>query len=93
MATRPRRSDPPPLATRDTLTVGVGTVVWVVVLVVLAVWHVHLARAGHDWYLATAAVGTGLGILGTLFVHRRHRRLGARTARRPAPLSAAGRGS
>lgn len=93
MATRPRRPDPPPLVTRDTLTVGLGTAVWVVVLVVLAGWHGHLARAGHDWYLATAAVGTGLGVLGTLFVHRRHRRLVAGTARRPAPLSVAGPGS
>lgn len=92
MATRPRRPDPPPLATRDTLTVGVGTAVWGAALVVLAVWYPRLAHSGHDWYLATAAVGTGLGILGTLFVHRRHRRMGAHTASGPAPASPAARG-
>lgn len=71
MAARARRPDPPPLPTRDVLTVAVGTAAWALALVLALILEPTLRRDGHLWWLATAAVGTGLGLLGMLYCARR----------------------
>ncbi|MHB8342248.1 MAG: DUF2530 domain-containing protein [Mycobacteriales bacterium] len=84
-----RRPDPPPLPTRDVLTVTVGTLVWLVALGILLPLHARLAREGHLWWLATAAVGSGLGLAGIAFLRWRQRRLGG-SSRSSSASSAAG---
>jgi hypothetical protein len=82
---RPRRPDPPPLVTRDVLTVTVGTLVWVALLVAALLDRSRLARQGHEWWIAAAAVGAGLGLLGVGYCARR-----ARRGRVPGPRSSSG---
>lgn len=56
--------------------VGLGTVLWTVALVVSLVFETDLRRDGHLWWIATAACGAGLGLLGIAYCVRRRRRLG-----------------
>lgn len=57
--------------------VSLGTVLWTVALVVSLVFEPDLRRDGHLWWIATAACGAGLGLLGVAYCVRRRRRLGA----------------
>lgn len=68
----PRRADPPPLPTDDVRTVAVGTAVWVVALVVVALLRGDIEDATR--WAATCATGAGLGLLGIAFLRRRARR-------------------
>ncbi len=77
------RDAPRPLDVDGVLATSVGTAAWAVALVVAIAMHGSLQRHGHLWYLATAAVATGLGLLGIAYTLRRRRRLGA-VADRPA---------
>ena len=53
-----------PLPDDGVLTVTIGTALWLVaLLVMLPFWH-RLNSAGHLWWIATCAWGTGLGVLG-----------------------------
>lgn len=70
-------ADPPPLPTRDRLTVAVGTLVWAIALVAALADESGLRHGHHLWWLAAAAIGTGLGIVGVLFLTYRARRRGA----------------
>lgn len=83
--TTPRRPDPPPLPTDDVRTVVVGTVLWVVVGVVLAVvgrgW---LADHDASWWLAVPPIGAALGLLGIWYCARRAAAI-ARDAARGIP--------
>jgi hypothetical protein len=53
----------------------VGTVIWLIALVVMIPFAGQLCANGHLWWLATAACGFGLGLLGLVIVLRRRARL------------------
>ncbi|MGH3745566.1 MAG: DUF2530 domain-containing protein [Mycobacteriales bacterium] len=63
--------------------VSVGTVLWAVALVLSLVYEDHLRRDGHLWWIATAACGFGLGLLGIAYCVRRRNRLGNPASRPP----------
>lgn len=63
--------------------VSLGTAVWGAALVVAIALHDRLERDGHLWWVAAAAVGFGLGLLGILYCVRRRNRLGAVADRPP----------
>lgn len=75
-----RRPDPPPLRTRDVPTVAAGTAGWAVLLVVALVQQDRLREQGRLWWVAAAACGLGLGLLGVAFLVRRQRRVQRRSA-------------
>ena len=66
-----RRPDPAPLPYDGVLTVTVGTGIWLVALIVLLPFWSHLRRDGHLWWIATAATGFGLGLVGIWYCRRR----------------------
>ena len=69
-----RRPDPPPLETDDRPIVVVGMVLWVVTLVILAVFFRHdLHRHHTTFWLWSCGVGVALGLYGLRFVSRRQR--------------------
>ena len=70
-----RKPDPAPLPYDGVLTVTIGTGVWLVALVVMLPFWSHLRRDGHLWWIATAACGFGLGLLGIVYCRRRATRL------------------
>lgn len=51
----------------------IGTTAWVVALVACMVGRDWLAEHGHSWWLRTAWIGVGLGIIGVTFTRRRAR--------------------
>jgi hypothetical protein len=51
--------------------VTLGTVLWGIALVVALVLHDPLRRHGHTWWIAAAACGFGLGLLGIGYCRRR----------------------
>jgi hypothetical protein len=66
-----RRPDPPPLPYDGVLTVTVGTGLWLGALIVLLPFWSDLHRDGHLWWIATAATGFGLGLVGVWYCRRR----------------------
>ncbi|WP_307874451.1 DUF2530 domain-containing protein [Frankia nepalensis] len=56
-------------------SIAVGTGLWLVALVVMIPFVDDLRADGHLWWLATAACGFGLGLLGLVIVVRRRARL------------------
>ncbi len=64
-----------PLPYDGVASVAVGTVLWLVALAIMVPFAGDLEAAGRLWWLATAAVGFGLGLLGLLIVVRRRARL------------------
>jgi hypothetical protein len=65
----------PPGASRDD-AVGamvVGTVGWLVVLIGCLVGRDWLDERGDSWWLRTAVIGVGMGVMGILFTRRRAR--------------------
>ena len=73
----PRRPDPAPLPFDGVRTVTIGTVVWFVAFVVMLPFWSRLEDDGRLWWIATAAVGAGLGCLGIVYCRRRSTRLRA----------------
>lgn len=69
MADIPEPVDPDGIA-----VVTAGTALWLVALLVLIALHDRLARAGHSWWIGTAAAGFALGVLGIGFCRRRRGR-------------------
>ena len=63
------------LDTDGIVVVSLGTVVWAVALVLTLVFESSLRRHGHLWWIAAAACGTGLGLLGVCYCVRRRSRL------------------
>lgn len=61
--------------------VSLGTALWAIALVLSLVFEDHLRRDGHLWWIAAAACGVGLGVLGIAYCVRRRNRLGAPEAR------------
>jgi membrane protein DedA with SNARE-associated domain len=71
----PRRPAPPPLETNEPRIVWIGTALWVLGLVILAVFFRHDLRRHHtEWWLWTCGAGVLLGGYGGWFVRRRQRR-------------------
>ncbi|MDT3445006.1 MULTISPECIES: DUF2530 domain-containing protein [unclassified Pseudofrankia] len=74
-----------PLSHDGVGSVAVGTVAWLVALIIMLPFADDLRADGHLWWLATAACGVGLGLLGLVIVIRRRNRL--RHAGQTAPHS------
>lgn len=55
--------------------VALGTAVWLIALVVLILLRGTLRHDGHLWWIACAATGFGLGLLGLGYCLRRRARL------------------
>jgi hypothetical protein len=64
-----------PLPYDGVRSVTAGTVLWLIALIVLIPFTDDLRRDGHLWWLATAACGFGLGLLGIVIVVRRRARI------------------
>lgn len=63
-----------PVDNDGVVVVSAGTGVWLIALVVLALLHAQLSAHGHLWWIATAAIGFGLGLLGIAYCLRARRR-------------------
>ncbi len=57
-----------PVKVNIRLVLVIGTVAWLVALVILAAFYQSLADAGLEWWLHTAAIGALLGGIGWLTV-------------------------
>jgi peptidoglycan/LPS O-acetylase OafA/YrhL len=66
-----RRPDPPPLETDDVRTVAVGTGLWALGLVVLAVLRLTDATRVETWWMVMCACGLVLGLAGVRYCQRR----------------------
>ncbi len=78
-ATPARRPAPEPLPDDGVRTVTAGSALWLLVLIGLLPFWSRLRTDGHLWWVATAAVGSGLGVFGVFYCRRRAaalRRLG-----------------
>jgi Protein of unknown function (DUF2530) len=75
MARRRRRGQgPPAVRPRDVdgvRTVAVGTVLWAITFVVLALFRDNLDAQGVGWWLWTCLAGVGLGLLGLEYTRKR----------------------
>jgi Protein of unknown function (DUF2530) len=75
-----RRAPPEPLPNDGVRTVIVGTVLWGIALIALLPFAGRLNDNGRLWWIATCAVGFGLGLVGLFYCKRRSdalRRAGA----------------
>jgi hypothetical protein len=61
------------------LPVSLGTLVWLVVLVVLIARRPALEASGSTWWIGAAAVGVVSGAGGVLFLRWRRARIAARS--------------
>ncbi|RJL33156.1 DUF2530 domain-containing protein [Bailinhaonella thermotolerans] len=68
---QPRRPDPPPMQTKDMLTVQVGTAIWAIALVVLLIAQ---PPEGRHWWIWTCVAGVVGGFFGMAYIWRRNRR-------------------
>lgn len=68
----PRHPDPEPMQTDDERVVLIGTVGWVLALVVLVVLRVTGATDVQDWWLGMCGYGIALGLFGMRYCQRRH---------------------
>ena len=66
-----RRPDPAPVQTDDRTAILVGLVLWLVALAGLLVFLTPIIEAGRGWWLWTAVVGLGLGLVLLVFAHRK----------------------
>jgi hypothetical protein len=69
-----RRPDPAPARTDARKALLVGTAGWLVALILALAFSGPLADAGFSWFIAAAATGVVLGLLGLAFVQSRRRR-------------------
>lgn len=70
-----RRPDPAPARADARKAMFAGTVAWLVTLVVALITREQLAAAGLEWFVWTAAIGTGLGVVGLAVVQVVRRRI------------------
>ena len=66
-----RKSHPEPVNVNAKKVVLIGTVLWVLVFVILLALYPTLADAGLEWWLHTAGVGVGLGVVGLIMIRKR----------------------
>ena len=74
MARRRRGNNQPALRPFDVdgvRTVAIGTVMWAVAFVVLALFREELDEVGMGWWLWTCLAGVGLGLLGLEYTRKR----------------------
>jgi hypothetical protein len=75
MARRRRRGNGPPavrpLDVDGVRTIAVGTVLWAITFVVLALFRDNLDAQGVGWWLWTCLAGVGLGLLGLEYTRKR----------------------
>ncbi|CAI7980177.1 MULTISPECIES: DUF2530 domain-containing protein [Parafrankia] len=69
-----------PLPYDGVRSVAVGTVMWLIALLVMIPFADDLRADGRLWWIATAAVGFVLGLMGLWVVVRRRNRLRATAA-------------
>jgi hypothetical protein len=81
-----------PLPYDGVASVAVGTVLWFVALVVMLPFADDLRDDGQLWWIATAAVGFGLGLIGLWIVIRRRHRFRCRPEVGPAAEPETGSG-
>ena len=67
----PRHPDPEPMQTDDERVVLVGTVGWVLVLLVLVVLRVADQTEVRNWWLGMCGYGIALGLVGLQYIRRR----------------------
>lgn len=68
---RARRPAPEPLPDDGVRPVTAGTVLWFLILLGLLPFWSRLRADGHLWWVATAAIGGGLGVFGVFYCRRR----------------------
>ena len=66
-------ADVRPLDVTGVRTVAVGTVLFLIATVVLALSHDWLEETGREWWLWTCVAGFGLGLFGSEYCRRRAR--------------------
>jgi fatty acid desaturase len=66
-----RRPNPEPLQTDDRKAVLTGLVLWLVALAGLVLFLPVVLDGGHGWWLWTAVIGLGLGLVLLVFAHRK----------------------
>ena len=69
-----RRPDPAPARADARKAVVVGTIAWLIALVVSLVFRAPLAAAGLGWLLWAAVTGLALGVIGLVVVQLIRRR-------------------
>ena len=57
-----------PIKVNIRIVLAIGTIAWLIALVILAAFYQSLADSGLDWWLHTAAIGALLGGIGLLAV-------------------------
>jgi len=67
----PRHPDPEPMQTDDARVVLIGTVGWVIALVVLLFLRVTDATDVRDWWLGMCGYGIALGLYGVRYTRKR----------------------
>ena len=70
MSTTERPEPPSPLDPDGVVAVVVGTVVWLVALVLALVFHDRLSDHGHGWWIWVCVAGAALGLIGIPYMRR-----------------------
>jgi len=70
-----RLPDPPPLKTDDRAAFLIGTVLWIVAVVVATVFASTLRAHDDAWVVAMTLVGVGAGLVGLVYAQIRRARL------------------
>ncbi|MCU1443998.1 MAG: hypothetical protein JWQ59_2148 [Cryobacterium sp.] len=68
-----RRPDPLPARTNSRTAVAVGSALWLVALVILAITADELVAGGRVWWLWCAVLGLILGVAGLVWLQLRRR--------------------
>lgn len=93
---KPAPAEVEPLAVDGVRTAVAGTALWAVALLVTVVLRDDLRDAGRSWWIATAATGAVLGLVGTAILARRratYRRASSSTGTSAGTASAPSTGS
>ncbi|MGR0319063.1 DUF2530 domain-containing protein [Agromyces sp. ZXT2-3] len=69
-----RRPDPAPARADARKALLAGTLGWLLALVLALAFAAPLAESGFSWFIAAAAVGVALGVVGLVAVQLRRRR-------------------
>ncbi|GAA1060212.1 DUF2530 domain-containing protein [Agromyces bracchium] len=69
-----RRPDPEPVRADARKALLAGTIGWIIALGFALAFSGSLADAGFGWFVAAAAIGVGLGLVGLVVVQLRRRR-------------------
>lgn len=78
------RREPPPLRTKDSRIVAVGTALWVVLLAGLLLRYDDVRGAGLLWWIPMSACGVLWGLLGLVYLRVRPAQLARRESQRAA---------